>query len=466
MLKHILALSLLVTAIQGCPHICNCIGDTISCRNRNIHTVPAFSSSDFNGVKVLDLSFNNFTSLPRNAFSNAQFEKLLLNNNHFRFMDNDTFMGLESEIKHLDISNNQLTSLPFAFAKLSNLKVLNASNNFVGNTVLDMTESVMRALGDTITDFTFGSKMQRTWPVTVTTHLQDLHRLEVTGLHPSLTILPSTAFHSFETTLFELSIHNTNLLVVPLAISNLRNLDILHFDYNHNTRDQGMLLQSFPTSNQSKLTTLSLKGDSLTVFPRVLRYLKKLVKFSIDDNPIDFLSESSVEGLSSLRELTLRNCSLERIPAALATIPQLETIDISFNAIETIEQRDLEGFSRIKNLVLSNMPLKYISRDSLKPLDSIKEITMNNTLLTEVPFALNFTTTLEKVNIGSDRLDCMCENMVWLLHKLVGCNAKGTRQFKVFGDCDTIHSTVDDYLTNYAPYCPGYKEMCNIMPYG
>lgn len=466
MLKHILALSLLVTTIQGCPHICTCIGDTISCRNRNIHTVPAFSLNDFHGVKVLDLSFNNFTVLPSNAFSNAHFEKLLLNNNHLRFMDFGTFKGLESEIKHLDISNNRLTVLPVAVANLSNLKVLNVSNNFVGNSVLDMTQSVMRALGDTITDFTFGSKMQRTWPVTVTTHLQDLHRLEVTGLHPSLTILPSTAFHSFETTLLELSIHNTNLLVVPLGISNLRNLDILHFDYNRNTGDQGMLLQSFPTSNRSKLTTLSLKGDSLTVFPRVLRYLKKLVKFSIDDNPIDFLSESSVEGLSSLLELTLRNCSLERIPAALATIPHLETIDLSSNTIETIEQRDLEGFSGIKTLVLSNMPLKYISRDSLKPLHSIKEITMNNTSLTEVPFALNFTTTLDKVNLGNDRLDCMCENMVWLLHRLVGCVAKGTREFKVFGDCDTIHSTVDDYLTNYAPYCPGYKKICNIMPYG
>jgi hypothetical protein len=136
------------------------------------------------------------------------------------------------------------------------------------------------------------------------------------------------------------------------------------------------------------------------------------------------------------------------------------------NTIETIEQQDLEGFRRIKTLVLSNMPLKYISRDSLRPLHSIKEITMNNTLLTEVPRALNFTTTLEKVNLGNDRLDCMCENMVWLLHKVVGCNAKGTRQFKVFGDCDTIYSTVDDYLTNYAPYCPQYKEICNIMPYG
>jgi Leucine-rich repeat (LRR) protein len=74
------------------------------------------------------------------------------------------------------------------------------------------------------------------------------------------------------------------------------------------------------------------------VFPRVLRYLQKLVKFSIDDTPIDFLSENSVEGLSSLRELTLRNCSLERVPAALATIPHLETIDLSLNTIETISQ--------------------------------------------------------------------------------------------------------------------------------
>jgi Leucine-rich repeat (LRR) protein len=89
--------------------------------------------------------------------------------------------------------------------------------------------------------------------------------------------------------------------------------------------------------------------------------------------------------------------------SALATIPHLETIDLSVNTIETIEQQDLEGFRRIKTLVLSNMPLKYISRDSLRPLHSIKEITMNNTLLTEVPRALNFTTTLEKVNLGNDQ---------------------------------------------------------------
>jgi 5-enolpyruvylshikimate-3-phosphate synthase len=65
-------------------------------------------------------------------------------------MDDETFKGLENELKHLDISNNQLTSLPLALGTLSKLKVLNVSNNFVGNTVLDMTESVMRALGISI----------------------------------------------------------------------------------------------------------------------------------------------------------------------------------------------------------------------------------------------------------------------------------------------------------------------------
>lgn len=462
----IFVVSLFISDIQGCPLVCSCIADTVSCRNRNLNTVPSFDANDFNGVKVLDLSYNNFTSLPSNAFSNAHCEKLLLHHNRIHSIASDSFgASLSKEIQYLDISNNQLTTLPHALGNLSILKSLNVSNNFQGGNVLDLTDSVMKALGDTITEFVFGSLQQEEWPRTLN-HLQTLERLEVTGLHPSLTIIPPEGFHGFETTVTEMSIHDTNLLAVPLGISSLRNLKTLNFDYNINTGDQGMLIQSFPTGNGTKLVNLSLKGNSLTVFPSVLKYLNHLVKFTIDDNPLDFLSEESAENLKTLQELSIRNCSLERIPAALSTIANLKAIDLSKNAIETIEQRDLVGFANITSLTLSDMPLKYISRDSLQPLYSMKELIMNNTQLTEVPIAINFTTSLVKVSIGMNHLDCMCENMVWLLVKLSRCSTPSTRPMTVIGDCDTIHSTVEDYLTHYTPNCPGYKEACNIAPYG
>ncbi|XP_076095902.1 uncharacterized protein LOC143066927 [Mytilus galloprovincialis] len=451
--------------VHTCPSLCTCIADTISCNNRGLTIVPSFSSADMSGVRVLDLSHNNFTSLPVNAFPNSHFETLKLDHNRLRTLPNGTFQGVASDIKNIDLSNNELLTLPDALAALDHLISLNVSNNYRGSSDINLPNNVMRALGDTLEEFTFGSIKQTDWPRTLN-HFQNLHRLEITSLHPNLIILPPTGFHGFETTLVELSIHDTNLLTVPIGISKLRNLLTLNYDNNRNTGDSGILLQSFPTSSNSKLSTLSLKGDSLTIFPLVLKYLQKLTKFSIDNNPLDFLSETSVEGLHTLRELTIRNCSLERIPAALATIAALGSIDFSFNAIETVEKRDLQGFTNIQKLTLSNMPLKYISRDSLAPLHSLQVLELNNTALTEVPLAINFTDNLKNVSIGHNRIDCMCENMVWLFHKAVECNPTGVHGFQVIGECDTIHATVEEYLTNFVQRCPGYKEICNIMPYG
>ena len=150
----------------------------------------------------------------------------------------------------------------------------------------------------------------------------------------------------------------------------------------------------------------------------------------------------------------------------MSVIQNLKEIDFSFNAIKTVEQKDLTGLSNITKLVLSNMPLQYVSRDSLQPLRAIKELFMDNTDITEVPLAVNFTNSLAKVSLGQNRIDCMCENMVWLLYKVMNCNLDGMKKFHVIGDCDTIHATVEDYLINYVPRCPEYKELCDIMPYG
>jgi hypothetical protein len=90
----------------------------------------------------------------------------------------------------------------------------------------------------------------------------------------------------------------------------------------------------------------------------------------------------------------------------------------------------LEGFSRIKTLVLSNMPLKYISRDSLTPLHSIKEITMNNTLLTEAPRVFSHIQskrslpmlTFSKVVVKFNALGTSVSNVLFIVISLIECN--------------------------------------------
>ena len=77
---------------------------------------------------VLDLSNQNLTSLPQNTFFNAAIQELNLANNsltgslpgEIRFLKN---------LKVLNLSNNQFTEIPAEIGQLRNLEVLDLSNN-------------------------------------------------------------------------------------------------------------------------------------------------------------------------------------------------------------------------------------------------------------------------------------------------------------------------------------------------
>lgn len=100
---------------------------------------------------VLDLSNQNFTSLPQNTIFNAAIQELNLANNsltgslpgEIRFLQNlkvlnlstNQFTGVPAEIGQLrnlevlDLSNSQITGLPNELGNLENLKLLKLTGN-------------------------------------------------------------------------------------------------------------------------------------------------------------------------------------------------------------------------------------------------------------------------------------------------------------------------------------------------
>ena len=229
----------------------------------------------------------------------------------------------------------------------------------------------MKALGDTLHDFSFGSRQLDEWPKTLN-HFQELQKLTVDGLSNRIRVVPPEGFHGFETTIFELTIKNTDLIAVPIGISKLRNLKILHFDNNPYVSDRGVLVQSFPIiAGHHRLQELSLNYDGLTKFPAVIKYLRNLTKLSLDGNALDFISDTTLEGNITVTELTLKDCSLGRIPGALSDLRYLTSLDLSRNPIRTIEKNDVDGLQQLNHLTVSNTSLEYISDDSFTRLHNL-----------------------------------------------------------------------------------------------
>jgi leucine-rich repeat protein SHOC2 len=93
---------------------------------------------------------------------------------------------------------------------------------------------------------------------------------------------------------------NNKLSILPESIGNLRNLSCLYLDNNQLTALPDNI------GNLSDLTVLSLRNNKLNYFPETISSLTSLNDLNLDDNKLSVIP-SSITNLSYLTELKLNN---------------------------------------------------------------------------------------------------------------------------------------------------------------
>ncbi|XP_068161558.1 leucine-rich repeat-containing protein 59 isoform X2 [Antennarius striatus] len=93
----------------------------------NLTEVPVRELSLFTKATVVDLSCNNITSLPPEFCNLTHLVKVDLSKNQLTCLPDD--LGNLSGLQHLDLYNNKLTVLPVSFSQLRNLKWLDLKDN-------------------------------------------------------------------------------------------------------------------------------------------------------------------------------------------------------------------------------------------------------------------------------------------------------------------------------------------------
>lgn len=361
----------------------------------------------------------------------------------------NTFDSLVNELRTLSLPRNKLTKLPAALSKLTRLINLDVSDNPIDDQHFD--ENILRDIGDTLLNFTFGGSALHKWPVALT-HLQNLQELILTS--GDFSIMPPRAFHGFEGTLYRLTIAHTNLRSVPLAIAKLRFLQELHFDHNTHVGDYGVRIPII-SGLLPYLGQMSLKDDNITEFPEVLKSFQKLNVLNMDENDLKFVSDKSASAVTHISDLSLQNSGITRVPGAIQDITDLNVLDLSNNNIHAIETNDLKESTELFTLKLSNNPILYISNDAFASQRKLRRLEMRNVLLKKVPCAIEAMLRHHRlghvfIDLSGNQIECNC-GLRWL-YQIIDDGISAS--FHLVGNCDTINSSIQNYVSTQLSSCP------------
>ncbi|KAL3848491.1 hypothetical protein ACJMK2_019350 [Sinanodonta woodiana] len=401
--------------------------------------------------KIIDLRNNLISRIQQINFQNVNVSEILLQGNIINNIEDGAFFNLKNDLRKLDLSNNSLTFLPSELGRVNQLEFLDLRGNPIFSTGFN--DTIMRQMGDYMRTFYFGHEQLDHWPISIR-HFQQLRKLELNG--GVMSELPISAFDGFEWTLRELTIRNTKLISVPIALQYVHSVEVFHFDDNIIVGDAGILAPAF-AGMVSTTRILTLENDGLTDFPDILLTLRELQNLSLARNRLEFVSDASVQKIAStkLTILKLENCDLDRIPGALSQLTSLNDLDLSHNRIYTIERNDLLQLNQLRHLTLNSNDVGYISNSSFQGLTALRKLELANTRLTLVPEAIRNIPNLEELDLtNTDALiECNCERMIWLYQHLKALRDLH-KNLTIYGECETITEGIENYAwTRVCDYC-------------
>lgn len=276
-------------------------------------------------IENLDLSQNNIKSLPNDLFCPfLNLQTLNLSNNalanltSFGLIDPATGRLCLQELYDLDLSNNRLESVPetSGVAALKNLQNLNLSYNKIIE----------------ITELTFSA----------------LRKLSILDLsNNNLRSLPNRTFRDSDE-LKELNLAKNNLIRIPSGLfQGLSKLQVLNMADN-------------------QIVSGSIGGETFADLIRVI-----VMNFS--GNKLRQLSASAFQNQYSLQVLLLENNDLETIEeGTFATLYNLHTLKLSGNRFQHLPESIFTGLFVLNELHLSGNLLEHIHDDAFKNCTHLK----------------------------------------------------------------------------------------------
>ncbi len=317
------------------------------CQNKIYLKIPfkfSYNQIKVNQMQQLNLTIKNIYQKTERELSqifehafNDKITKLDLSGNNLSELNQNliTNICVLETICELDLSNNQLTSLPGYLTELANLEKLELEGNPIispsPETVSIGTEAILKYLKKPICQ----QELRRiiTQAIENNVKILDLRNRGLSELPKEIGLL---------TGLEALLLDNNKLRSLPAEITKLVNLKRLELVGNEFT--------SFPleTIHLPGLETLYLESNSLQIVPPEIKYLTNLKHLTLTANDLTSLPPE-IGQLQNLVQLEVLFNNLTSLPKEIGMLKNLTELDLSGNNINT-NPDDFAGFKNIKIL--------------------------------------------------------------------------------------------------------------------
>ncbi|HKQ75083.1 MAG TPA: COR domain-containing protein [Blastocatellia bacterium] len=281
------------------------------------------------GATSLDLSENQLTSLPQGIAKLTNLTRLDLRNNQLTSLPPE--IAKLTKLTSLFLSVNQLTSLPQEIARLTKLTSLFLREN----QLTSLPQEIIKLTNLEVLSLSGNQLTSLPQEITRLTNLRDL---DLSGTQ--LTSLPQEI--TWLTNLTDLNLSGIQLKRLPPEIAKLTNLTRLDLLKNQ--------LTSLPAeiTKLTNLTSLDLIGNQLTSLPPEIAKLTNLTDLALSYNQLTSLPPE-ITNLTKLTSLNLSGNQLTSLPPEITNLTKLTSLDLRGNQL-TIPPEVLANPRNVKEI--------------------------------------------------------------------------------------------------------------------
>ncbi|KAL1506530.1 hypothetical protein ABEB36_005874 [Hypothenemus hampei] len=375
-------------------------------------------------IKVLDLSFNNISTIAKQFFKPAEISltNLYLSHNNIMNVTRDVF-GNMPHLQWLDLSRNHIYEMDFdMFRNTKKLQVLDVSHN----RILEIPNDIFRFLSK-LRIVNLSNNRIRALPDNLFRE-EGLERLDVSN--NLLSKMPLNAL----ATVAAQTLHEVDLswnLISSLShgglIERFKKLNYLDLSYNRLAQIDGGTFKGLPKllyldiSHNGQLN-LEANGGSFQGVEYTLLHLNlnnvslnnvpilptpNLISLSLADNALPNMPPEMATNMTNLQRLNLDNNYLTIIPILTHSLFQLRHLSMVSNQITYLSNTSLLGVAEhLEELDIRNFDLTVLEAGAFCKMYSLRTLKMNlytGFKIFNIPSIIRWNSGLRNLEIHVDR---------------------------------------------------------------
>lgn len=402
-----------------------------------------------NALNVLDLSYNNISSLDFLNDSLSNLTELYLKNNSISIVKKNAFQNQITLIT-LDLSDNKIIQIEQYSLPLKKIQYLLLSGNFIGGVIKNNTFSGAKYLRflnlsnfniTTVDDMAFVDL-----PVLARLNLshnqidsfkpnnfqgmENLYSLDISSNCLNTLVLNGTKL----TNLLAFFLNNNNLTNISEIFpgNSGRSVHYLDMSFNNISDLTGVNNEKFPnisvlrlahnqlvafnneyTNSLTTLVDLDLSSNRLTNV--LLTYFKALLNVNLSDNNLTSIDSAMFQNSEYLKAIDLSNNKISTVkPGTFQSMKNLKLLNLSSNYLTELRYGSLKGLHKTELLDLSRNMIRNLSVDVFHECLKLESLILDyNQIKTfNVQELLeNYLLNLKTLSLGGNPISCREVNL-------------------------------------------------------